>query len=119
MCSINTFGKFLMWFVYIYTLYRFRSSRPDLFCKKGVLRNFVEFTGKHLCQSHFLEPQACNFIKTETLAQVFSCEFCEISKNIFYYRTPSVAAFLAWMEIKGGSKFLGILLTIVHLTDRK
>ena len=25
--------------------------------------------------------QACNFIKKETLAQVFSCEFCEISKN--------------------------------------
>ena len=27
--------------------------------------------------------QACNFIKKETLAQVFSCEFCEISKNNF------------------------------------
>ena len=36
--------------------------------------------------------QACNFIKKETLAQVFSCEFCEISKNIFPYRTPPVAA---------------------------
>ena len=23
----------------------------------------------------------CNFIKKETLAQAFSCEFCEISKN--------------------------------------
>ena len=30
------------------------------------------------------EPQACNFIKKETLAQVFSCEFCEISKNTFF-----------------------------------
>ena len=29
----------------------------------------------------------------ETLAQVFSCEFCEIYKNIFFYRTPLVAAF--------------------------
>ena len=28
--------------------------------------------------------QACNFIKNETLAQVFSCEFCEISKNTFF-----------------------------------
>ena len=26
----------------------------------------------------------CNFIKKETLAQVFSCEFCEISKNNFF-----------------------------------
>ena len=25
----------------------------------------------------------CNFIKKETAAQVFSCEFCEIFKNIF------------------------------------
>ena len=29
----------------------------------------------------------------ETLAQVFSCEFCEISKNAFFHRTPPVAAF--------------------------
>ena len=34
----------------------------------------------------------CNFIKKETLAQVFSCEFCEISKNTFSYGTPPVAA---------------------------
>ena len=31
--------------------------------------------------------QAGNFIKKETLSQVFSCEFCETSKNLFY-RTP-------------------------------
>ena len=30
-----------------------RSSRPEVFCKKGVLRNFVKFTGKHLCQGLF------------------------------------------------------------------
>ena len=27
---------------------------------------------------------ACNFIKKESLAQVFSCEFCEISKKTFF-----------------------------------
>ena len=37
-------------------------------------------------------PQSCNFIKKETLAQVFSCEFWEIFKNIFYCRTPPVTA---------------------------
>ena len=31
-----------------------------------------------------IRPQACNFIKKETLAQVFSCEFCEIFKNTFF-----------------------------------
>ena len=30
-----------------------------------------------------LKLQVCNFIKKETLAQVFSCEFCEISNNAF------------------------------------
>ena len=28
----------------------------------------------------------------ETLAQVFSCEFCEISKNTFSYRAPPATA---------------------------
>ena len=37
-------------------------------------------------------PEVYNFIKKETLAQVFSCEFCEISKNTFFHRTPLVAA---------------------------
>ena len=30
-----------------------------------------------------LQAKACNFINKETLAQVFSCEFCKISTNIF------------------------------------
>ena len=32
-----------------------RSSRPELFCKKGVLTNFVKLTGKHLRQSLFFD----------------------------------------------------------------
>ena len=31
-------------------------------------------------------------LKKETLAQVFSCEFCEISKNTLLHRAPMVAA---------------------------
>ena len=69
------------------------SSRPEVFCKKGVLRNFAKFTGKHLYQSLFFNKVA-NFIKKETLAQVFSCEFCEICKNTFSYRTPPVATYI-------------------------
>ena len=37
--------------------------------------------------------EVCNFIKKETLAQGFSSEFCEISKNTFLHRTPLVTAF--------------------------
>ena len=35
-----------------------RSSRPEVFCKKGVLRNFTKFTGKHLRQSLFFSKVA-------------------------------------------------------------
>ena len=54
-----------------------RSSGPEVFCKKDVLKNFAKFTGKHLCQSIF-------FNKVAGLAQVFSCEFCKILKNTFF-----------------------------------
>ena len=52
-----------------------------MFYKKGVLKNF-------LCQSLFCNKEE----KKETLAHVFSCEFCEIFKNIVFYRTPLMAA---------------------------
>ena len=64
----------------------YKSSRPDVFCKKGILRNFGKFSGKHSCQRLYFNKvagQAYNFIKIETLAQVLSCEFSEISKNTF------------------------------------
>ena len=34
------------------------------------------------------QAEPFNFIKKEALAQVFSCEFCENSKNTFSYTTP-------------------------------
>ena len=36
----------------------YRSSRPEVFCKKGVLRNFTKFKGKNLCQSFFFNKVA-------------------------------------------------------------
>ena len=35
-----------------------------------------------------------------TLLLVFSCEFCEISKNTFSNRTPPVAASVIWKIVK-------------------
>ena len=53
--------------------------------KKDILRNFAKFTEKHLCQNLFFNKvTGLNFIKKETLAQAFSSEFCEISKNNFF-----------------------------------
>ena len=70
-----------------------KRSCPEMFSKKGVIRNFTKFTGKLLCQSLFfnkvsgLKP----YQKNEALAQVFSREFCEITKNTTSYKTPAVA----------------------------
>ena len=50
-----------------------RSSRLELFLK-------------------VLENSQYNTINKETLAQVFSCEFCDIFKNTFLYRKPPVAS---------------------------
>ena len=39
------------------------SEASEVLCKKGVLKNFTKFTGKHLCWGLFLKT----FIKNEAL----------------------------------------------------
>ena len=63
----------------------YRSSRPEVFCKKGVLKDFAKFTGKHLCQSPFFNKvaglQACNFIlKNEHRTALVAAAFVISSK---------------------------------------
>ena len=53
-----------------------RNSHQRCSIKIGILKNFVKFTLKHLCQSFF-------FNKVKTLVQVFSSGFCKIFKNNF------------------------------------
>ena len=62
-------------------------SFQNLLSSNLLIKSFMSTPRTH---SHDL--QACNFIKKETLVQVFSCDFCEIFKNTFFYRTPLVAA---------------------------
>ena len=47
------------------------SSRPEVFCEKGVLENFTKFTGKHLYQGLFFNkvaglPKNENFLPPDT-----------------------------------------------------
>ena len=63
----------------------------QVFCKQSVLNIFAKFTGKHLYRSLFLNNKVTATLLKNRLAQVFSCEFCEIFKNTFFYRTPPVA----------------------------
>ena len=59
-----------------------RCSTKKLFLK--ISQNLQENTYAKVSFLIKLQAWACNFIKKETLAQVFSYEFCEISKNNRY-----------------------------------
>ena len=59
------------------------SSRPEVFCKKGVFRNFTKFTGKHLCQ----RSKACNFIKNRLRFSCFPLNFAKFLKTPFLQNT--------------------------------
>ena len=81
----------LNWLKHTFSLWvslKHRSSHWRCSVRKGVVRNLSTFTGKHLCQSLFFDKCAAlnpaTLIKKETLAQVLSCEFWEISKNAVF-----------------------------------
>ena len=64
---------------------------PEVFYAKRCSQKFHKFHSKtpvpesHLVSSLImLQAQAYNFIKKEALAQVFSCEISENSKNMFF-----------------------------------
>ena len=65
-----------------------RSSRPEVFSKKGVPRNFVKLAGKHLCQSLFFNIVAglrpATLLKKEALAQVFPVNFVKFQRTPFF-----------------------------------
>ena len=78
------------------------SSHRWCFVKEDIHNNFAKFTGKHLCRSLCFKKslEVCNVIKKETLAQVFSCEFCEISKNTFFTEHLRATASECWHHMK-------------------
>ena len=87
---------------------RYRSSRCQMFFKIGVPKNFVTFTGKHLCWSLFLiKLQAFRLIPI----RVFSCEYCEIFKNTYFEEyLPTAASVDRLRKMVFGLVFLTISL---------
>ena len=73
-----------------------------MFCKKKVFLEIPQNSQENACarDSFFikLQAEACNTVKKETLAQVFSCEFCEISKNTFLTEHLRVNASVGLMK---------------------
>ena len=56
-----------------------RRSCPEVFCKKGILRNFLKFTGKDLYKGLFF-----NKVAGLKLAQVFPVNFAKFLRAPFY-----------------------------------
>ena len=72
-----------------------RSSRPEVFCKKGVLRNFAKFAGKHLCQSLFFNKVAG--LKPATLLKKRFWRRCFPVNFAKFLRTPFFTEQLRWL----------------------
>ena len=72
-----------------------RSSRPEAFCEKGVLRNFAKFTGKHLCQSLLFNkvagPRPATLLKKRLWRSCFPVNFAK------FLRTPFLKEHLWWL----------------------
>ena len=71
--------------------------------------------------SFLIKPEGCNFIKKETLAQVFSSKFSEISKNTFFTEHLSRRLLLKTIEsiLITVSSVLKSCIVIIMLVKKK
>ena len=74
----------------------YRNSHPEIFCKKSVLKNFVKFTGKHVCESLFFN------IKSRLYNSCFTVNFFKIFRIFFTYNNS------------GGSYIVTLSLLLLH-----
>ena len=85
-----------------------KSSRPEVFCKKVVLRNFVKLTEKHLCQSLLFNKVAG--LRPATLLKKRLWHRCFPVNLEKFLRTPFVTEYL-WMLL--GCVNVGLLSLIL------
>ena len=77
-------------------LHNSRSSRPEVFCKKGVIRNSIKFTGNHLRQSLFFNKVA---------GQKRLCHRCFPVNFGKFLKTPLLTEHLRWLLLAFQSLF--------------
>ena len=58
--------------------------RDEVFSKTSLINTFKTVLKAKTATG----SQACSFIKKETLAQVFFCEFCKIFNNTYFEEHP-------------------------------
>ena len=73
-----------------------RSSRSEVLCKRGALKNFAKFTEKRLCQSLFFNKvtglSPATLLKKKLWHRCFPVNFAKFLRTPFFYRTPPVIA---------------------------
>ena len=116
MFNLAVIPHFLLHYKIINTISSLRSSRPEVFCKKGVLRKFAKFLGKHLCQSLFfnkvagLPVNSVKFLRTSFFIEhlwwllLFSVETFSLLLYCFFWMhflklSKTFKTFLLWMWI--------------------
>ena len=101
--------------------YKFKYSSSNCWCSFPLFRcsyseaatrrvpktkMFLEISQNSLA-TWFNSPEACNFIKKETLTLGFPCEFCEIFKNTYFEEHLRTAGFdyleTSQKNIEGGA----------------
>ena len=81
------------------TNYLTRSSHPEVFCIKGVVRNLTKFTGKHLCQSLSFNKAAG--LRPATLLKKRRWRRCFPVNFVKFLRTPFYTEHLWWLLLSG------------------
>ena len=76
-----------------HTLYR--SSHPEVFCKKGVLKNFAKFTGKNTCSRVFFNK--IGGLRPVTLLKKRLWHKCFLVNFAKFLRTPVFTKHLRWL----------------------
>ena len=89
--------------VYVYEVFKFQKQPLEVFCKKGVLRNFTKFTGKHQCKSLIFNKvtglRPATLLKTRLLHRCSPVNFGK------FLRTPILTEHLRWLLLIVGEDF--------------
>ena len=91
LCSWSHEGVYFLYTSTYFGRAKYRSSHRRCSVKKGVLRNFAKFTGKHLCQSLFfnkvIDLRLVTLLKKKLWHRCFCMNFSEFLRTPFLQNT--------------------------------
>ena len=98
----KTFAKYFTLDVLLCSEYSYdRSSHRTCYVRKGVLRNFPKFTGKHMCQSPFFNrlagTRSGSLLKKWLWQRCFAVDFAKFLR-IPYLQITSGRLLLLWLS---------------------